>query len=187
MKNNLQVISSLLSLQAARATHPISRDVLIESQNRVRAMALVHESLYRSEDLAQVDVSRYLGELCGYLFRGYGVDSQRIRLELEVDPVTFPLDKTIPCGLIVNEIVSNSLKYAFPDDRPGCVRVSLRASDGLINLTLSDDGIGLPAGLDVENIPSLGLQLVTILTEQLGGRLAMDGNGGSTFVISFSP
>ena len=187
VKNNLQVISSLLSLQAARATHPISRDVLIESQNRVRAMALVHESLYRSEDLAQVDVSRYLGELCGYLFRGYGVDSQRIRLELEVDPVTFPLDKTIPCGLIVNEIVSNSLKYAFPDDRPGCVRVSLRASDGLINLTLSDDGIGLPAGLDVENIPSLGLQLVTILTEQLGGRLAMDGNGGSTFVISFSP
>jgi PAS domain S-box-containing protein len=124
VKNNMQVISSLLSLQAAQVTtHPVAADVLAESQNRVRAMALVHETLYRYDDLARVDMSRYIEELCGYLFRSYGVDYARVNLVLDVESVTVSLDKTIPCGLLMNEIVSNSLKYAFPDTRSGTVTI----------------------------------------------------------------
>lgn len=188
VKNNLQVVSSLLSLQAARVTHPVATDVLAESQNRVRAMALVHETLYRSDDLARVDLSRYLGELCGYLFRSYGVDSARVRLELDVEPVSVSLDKTIPCGLLVNEIVSNSLKHAFPGARTGgvTVRAGTRA-DGRLTLTLADDGVGLPADVVVDQTPSLGLQLVNILTEQLGGHLAVERSPGTRFTVSFTP
>jgi PAS domain S-box-containing protein len=188
VKNNLQVISSLLSLQAARVTHPAAAAVLSESQNRVRAMALVHETLYRSDDLARVDLSRYLEELCGYLFRSYGVDSALVRLELDVEPVTVSLDKTIPCGLLVNEIVSNSLKYAFPNTRSGTVAVGAHTRpDGHLTLTLTDDGVGLPAEIVVDRTPTLGLQLVNILTEQLGGQLTVERSPGTRFVISFAP
>jgi PAS domain S-box-containing protein len=188
VKNNLQVISSLLSLQAARVTHPAATDVLAESQNRVRAMALVHETLYRSDDLARVDLSRYLGELCGYLFRSYGVDSARVRLELNVEPVTVSLDKTIPCGLLVNEIVSNSLKYAFPGTRSGTVTVGASTRpDGHLTLTLADDGVGLPAEVVVGSVSSLGLKLVSILTEQIGGQLTVERFPGTRFVITFAP
>jgi PAS domain S-box-containing protein len=188
VKNNLQVISSLLSLQAARVTHPAATDVLAESQNRIRAMALVHETLYRSDDLARVDLSQYLGELCGYLFRSYGVDSARVRLELDVEPVTVSLDKTIPCGLLVNEIVSNSLKYAFPNTRSGTVTVGAHTRpDSHLTLTLADDGVGLPAEIVVDRTASLGLQLVNILTEQLGGQLTVERSPGTRFVISFAP
>ena len=188
VKNNLQVISSLLSLQATRVTHPSATDVLTESQNRVRAMALVHETLYRSDDLARVDLSRYLGELCSFLFRSFGVDSTRVRLDIDVESVTIALDKTIPCGLVVNEIVSNSLKYAFPGTRSGTVTVRARTRpDGQLTLTLADDGIGLPADLVLDHTPSLGLQLVTILAEQLGGQLTVERSPGTRFVFSFTP
>lgn len=188
VKNNLQVISSLLSLQAARVTNPVAADVLAESQNRVRAMALVHETLYRSDDLAHVNLARYLGELCGFLFRSYGMDMSRVRLDLAVEPVTISLDKTIPCGLLVNEIVSNSLKYAFPGNRNGKIMVQVRSfSDGHLNLTLADDGIGLPDDIIVDRTPTLGLQLVNILTEQLGGQLSVQRSQGTSFTISFTP
>jgi PAS domain S-box-containing protein len=188
VKNNLQVISSLLNLQASRVTHPIASEVLAESQNRVRAMALVHETLYRSDDLARVDIARYLEELCGYLFRSFGVDSNRIILRLNVTHVVLSLDRAIPCGLIVNEIVSNSLKYAFPENRVGTVTVELHLnSNETINMAISDDGIGLPSDLVVDQTPSLGLQLVCILTEQLGGHLTLDRSHGTRFEISFIP
>jgi PAS domain S-box-containing protein len=188
VKNNLQVISSLLSLQAARVTHPAASDVLAESQNRVRAMALVHETLYRSDDLSRVDLSRYLEELCRYLFRSFGVDSSKISLEMDLEPLPLSLDKTIPCGLLVTEVVSNSLKYAFPAARSGNITVRARAqSDGQLLLTLTDDGVGLPPDLVVDHTPSLGLQLVHILADQLGGLITVQRSPGTRFDISFPP
>ncbi len=189
VKNNLQVISSLLSLQAAQVTtHPVAADVLAESQNRVRAMALVHETLYRSDDLARVDLARYIQELYGYLFRSYGVDSARVGLVLDVESVTVSLEKTIPCGLLMNEIVSNSLKYAFPGNRSGTVSIKARMqSDGLLVLTLADDGVGLPNDVVIDNTPTLGLQLVNILTDQLGGQLTLERFGGTRYDLSFTP
>ncbi|MGB4710549.1 MAG: PAS domain S-box protein [Fuerstiella sp.] len=189
VKNNLQVISSLLSLQAAQlTTHPAAADVLAESQNRVRAMALVHETLYRSDDLARVDLSRYIGELCGFLFRSFGVDSARVSLVIDVESVTVSLEKTIPCGLLMNEIVSNSLKYAFPGTRSGTVSIRARMQpDGRLSLTLADDGVGLPADLVIDSTPTLGLQLVNILADQLGGQLTLNRFGGTRFDLSFAP
>jgi PAS domain S-box-containing protein len=188
VKNNLQVISSLLSLQSISVTHPAATAVLAESQNRVRAMALVHETLYRSEDLAQVDLSKYLAELCGYLLRTYGIDSDRIKLVMNMSSVPVSLDKSIPCGLIVNEIVSNSLKYAFPGTRSGRVTVKLDSeADGRIAIILADDGIGLPNDFDIARNQSLGLQLVGMLTQQLGGHLTVERNGGTQFTIRFLP
>jgi PAS domain S-box-containing protein len=186
VKNNLQVISSLLSLQAANVTQPDACSVLAESQNRVRAMALVHETLYQSRDLADVDLSRYLGELCGHLFRSYGIDPSRVRLDLDVEAVNISLDKTIPCGLLVNEVVSNSLKHAFPGNRSG--KITVRAGtelDGCLRLTLADDGVGLPTDLVIEKTPTLGLNLVQILSEQLGAKLFMKRNDGTQFEILF--
>jgi PAS domain S-box-containing protein len=186
VKNNLQVISSLLSLQAASVTQPDALGVLAESQNRVRAMALVHETLYQSHNLADVDFSRYLAELCEYLFRAYGIDTARVRLVLDVNVTDVSLDKTIPFGLLVNEIVSNSLKYAFPDNRSGNITVRAQIdTDGRLNLTLADDGIGLPPDLAVDRTSSLGLRLIQILTKQLGGELRIERTGGTRFVLLF--
>jgi PAS domain S-box-containing protein len=186
VKNNLQVISSLLSLQAANVTQPDASSVLAESQNRVRAMALVHEILYKSRELANVDLSSYLGELCGYLFRSYGVDSSQVQLDLDVEGVSISLDKTIPCGLIVNEAVSNSLKHAFPRNAAGKITIRARKElEGWIRLTLADDGVGLPTDLAIEKTPTLGLKLVQILSEQLGAKLSMKRTKGTQFEILF--
>jgi PAS domain S-box-containing protein len=186
VKNNLQVISSLLSLQAANVTQPDACSVLSESQNRVRAMALVHETLYQSRDLADVDLSRYLGELCGHLFRSYGVDSSRVLLDLDVEAVNISLDRTIPCGLLVNEVVSNSLKHAFPGDRSGKITVRVRKElDGWLRLTLADDGVGLPAEVVIDKSPTLGLKLVQILSEQLGAKFSIKRTEGTQFEILF--
>ncbi len=188
VKNNLQVISSLLSLQSASVSNPAAIEALAESQNRVRAMSLVHETLYRSDDLARVNLSRYLGELCENLFRAFGVDAAHIHLDFNVAPVIISLDKSIPCGLLVNEIVSNSLKYAFPGERTGNITVHLMTeSDSRVTLILADDGVGMLPDIDFLQSNTLGLQLVNILTEQLGGHLTMDRSGGTRFEISFTP
>jgi PAS domain S-box-containing protein len=187
VKNNLQVISSLLSLQASNVTQPDAYNVLVESQNRVRAMALVHETLYQSRDLADVDLSRYLGELCGHLFRSYGVDPARVRLEVDIETANVSLDKTIPCGLLVNEIISNSLKHAFPGNRAGKITVRARAEqEGRLRLTIGDNGVGLPIDLVVDQTKSLGLKLIQILTEQLSGDLTIERSEGTRFELSFS-
>jgi two-component sensor histidine kinase len=188
VKNNLQIVSSLLHLQAAQVGDSPALAVFTESQNRIRAMALVHETLYRSQDLGQINVAGYLDSLCAHLFRAYGVASSRIHLDLDVADVPLDLDWAIPCGLVVNELVSNALKYAFPHDRPGRVGVELaRRPDGAYLLAVSDDGVGLPAGLDVQHTQTLGLQLVWGLTQQLAGQVQVEGMSGTRFVIVFDP
>lgn len=185
VKNNLQVISSLLNLQAGKIHDDRAAQVFRESQYRVRAMALVHERLYQSEDLARIDFAGYVQDMTSHLLRSYKGDSRGIHLVSTVEGVSLDVDAAIPCALIINELVSNSLKYAFPQGQQGTIKVSLRELDRSIVMTISDDGIGLPEGTSFETSNSLGLQLVHSLTDQLGGNVVCNSARGTQFEIRF--
>lgn len=186
VKNNLQVISSLLNLQAAKISDPDTKDLLRESQNRVRTMALIHEKLYQSSDLAQVNFKSYLQSLLTYLTQSYRERSVNVTAQIEAEDIMLDIDAAIPCGLIVNELVSNSLKYAFPDNQPGTIKLTChQPRAGHYVLAISDDGIGLPDGFDIAKAPSLGYKLVVNLTAQLEGKLDLSSDRGTTCRISF--
>lgn len=186
VKNNLQIISSLLNLQAAQIKDATILGIFAETKNRVRSMALLHETLYRTENLARIDFQRYVDSLCAYLFRSYGVDTQRISLQTAVAGVSLDLDRAIPCGLIINELISNAVKYAFPEQRSGLVRVELQqVTSHRYQLSVCDDGIGLPPNLDLAQTDSLGLSLVYDLTHQLHGEITVDCTAGTAFTICF--
>ncbi len=186
VKNNLQVISSLLYLQAKNIQGKEPPAMFQDSQSRVRAMALVHERLYQSQDLARVNFAEYVRSLANYLFRSYGVNTNVIRLKINVEDVFLGVDTAIPCGLIINELVSNSLKHAFPDGREGEIRIELRSDDGWCILVVSDDGVGFPRDVDFRNKQSLGLQLVDTLVNQLEGIIELDGSSGTAFEITLT-
>lgn len=186
VKNNLQIISSLLNLQVAQIKEPQILNIFNETKNRVRSMALLHETLYRTENLAQIDFQYYVDTLCNYLLRSFGVDSDRIRLNTEISDVQLDMERAIPCGLIINELVSNALKYAFPDECKGQVWISMvEGDDGSFELRVRDDGIGLPPEFDAKHSDSLGLRLVHDLTIQLRGKLAIQSEEGAMFTIVF--
>jgi len=188
VKNNLQIISSLLRLQSQQIADPTVLAAFTESQNRVHAMAVVHETLYRSEDFAQINLASYLEDLCAHLFRAYALDPTQVRLDVRVAGVTLDLDRAAPCGLLINELVSNALKYAFPGGRSGRLAVELGATPGGAHvLTVSDDGVGLPASLDFRRARTLGLQLVCGLIQQLGGTIDLDRTTGTKFTMTFTP
>ncbi|MBC7110619.1 MAG: PAS domain S-box protein [Methanothermobacter sp.] len=184
VKNNLMIISSLLSLQSRQVKDRETMDLFRESENRTRSMALIHERLYRSEDLKNIDLAEYLGRLASEIFRSYSADS-RIRLNLEIDELKVDVETAVPLGLIVNELLTNAVKHAFPDGE-GTVTVSLRKRNGKVTLEVSDDGAGFPEDIDWESSPSLGLQLVRSLTEQIDGKVEMISEGGTTFRITFT-
>ncbi len=187
VKNNLQVISSLLDLQGEGIREPHLLQALAESRNRVRAMALIHQELYQSESLSRIDTSGYIRGLVTHLFRAYHLQDADISLDIRVDGISLGLDMAIPCGLIINELVTNALKYAFPPGHSGILRIHLESeSPGRYSLTIGDNGCGLPESLDLDNPPSLGLRLVQLLTRQLGGNLEIDRTGGTTFRLIFS-
>jgi two-component sensor histidine kinase len=192
VKNNLQVISSLLSLQTRRLADAKVGEMFKESQNRVRSMAMIHEQLHRSTDLSRIDFAQYLRNLTASLFSSYGVDSSQIGLKLDITEACLPIDLATPFGLIVHELVSNSLKHAFADGREGEIRIAFRPlgdSDGggrQWRLTVADDGPGLPTEVDPENSSSLGLRLVRILAEQLDGSVEYRRDPGSKFQITLS-
>jgi PAS domain S-box-containing protein len=186
VKNNLQIISSLLELQSDTIQDPSVLALFNDSQQRIRSMALVHEILYQSQDLAQVDVGAYLQSLSVQLFRSYGVDAQRIALRTDMERVLLDIDRAIPCGLILNELLTNVFKYAFPEGRAGEIRLVLRADPARhVTLMVQDTGVGLPEELDFRYTESLGLQLVCMLTEQLGGTITLTRQGGTTFTLTF--
>ena len=185
VKNNMQVINSLLSLQAARIQDERVRDLLKNSQSRIRSMALVHERLYQSPDLAQVDFAGYVQELSRELFYMYNVNPAAIKIHIDVEGVSLGIDQAVPCGLIINELISNSLKQAFPGDRSGELRLQMRKDREETILVVSDNGVSLPQDLDWRNTTFLGLQLVSTLTEQLEGEIELDRSGGTTFKITF--
>jgi PAS domain S-box-containing protein len=187
VKNNLQVISSLLDLQSQHTTDGTLVEMFRESQNRVRSMALVHERLYRSFDLARVDFAGYLDRLTDDLFQSYRVDTEAVRLDLQTHgDARLPIDAAVPCGLLVNELVSNCLKHAFAGRPGGVIRVGLcPAADNHLHLTVADDGVGLPDGVDLQRADTFGLQLVAMLVDQLKGTVAIDRAGGTAFRIAF--
>jgi PAS domain S-box-containing protein len=187
VKNNLQVISSLLYLQSKNIVDDQTLQMFEESRGRVRAMALVHERLYRSQDLARVDFAEYVRNLADHLFRSYGVDGNLIRLRVDVEDVYLDLDTAIPCGLILNELVSNSLKHAFSDDEGGEVGISFHSDqNGWFTLMVTDSGVGFPSELNFRNTKSLGLQLVNSLATQLRGAVELDNSDGTAFKITFA-
>lgn len=172
VKNNLQVVTSLLRLEGRRSSQAETQAVLADMQGRIRAMALLHESLYREGTFASVELSVYLRQLCQQTFRANAGRSGAVRLVLDLCPAQVSMDVATPCGLLVNELLSNCLKHAFPDERAGEARVSLQAQDPAHwVLTVSDDGVGLPADFEARRAQSLGLQLVSDLSTQLGGIL----------------
>jgi len=186
VKNNMQVISSLVSLQADGSTDETVREVLRDVTYRVRSMALVHEKLYQSADLAHIDFAEYTRGLLGYLWRAHGAAAATVRLNLDLAAVSLPVDTAVPCGLILNELAGNALKHAFPEREEGEVTVSLHNSEeGCITLSVADNGVGLPEGLDWRQANSLGLRLVQMLSGQVGATVEARNNGGTRFEIVF--
>jgi len=192
VKNNLQVIASLLSLQAKAASDETVTAVLRESQHRVEAIALIHEQLYESADFRKVDLSWQADQLMTNLFNAFGVDRLRISGKVTVHArseggaLALSVDQAIPIGLILNELISNSLKHAFPDGRAGSIRIEVRSRNGNVELAVIDDGVGVPQGLAAGTPKSLGLQIVEILARQLHGTWNFGGESGTSFHLSFS-
>lgn len=187
VKNNLQVISSLIRMQMRQIPAGDSRDALEDCQARIQAIALIHEKLYQTKNYASIAISDYVSEMAQSVFRASGHGPERVRLSLELEKVSLPVDRAIPCGLILNELISNALKHAFPRDRQGTVRVVVqRAGDNVVLLAVSDDGIGLSEDADVLASHTLGLQLVQTLTRQLDGSLEISGRQGMSVRIEFT-
>ncbi|HLO51498.1 MAG TPA: PAS domain S-box protein [Kamptonema sp.] len=187
VKNNLQIISSLLKLQSKYIKDPASLALFTDSYNRIKSMALIHENLYRSTDIAKINAASYVQKLVANLLTSYGISSKTIDMQLEVDNIFLDIDTAIPCGLIINELVSNSFKYAFPNNTPGTILVSLKLENNTtFVLRVSDSGVGLPQNFNWKQTESLGLQLVLNLTEQLGGNIGLDGRDGTDFIVQFA-
>jgi PAS domain S-box-containing protein len=184
VKNNLQIIISLINLQMRQVDDEQLKQVMAETQNRVRAMSLVHEKLYQSESLSHIDLSDYTRFLATQLFSYYGVNSRKVALDIAIGKVMVDINTAIPLGLIINELVSNALKHAFPSDRKGTITISSRYDDTVLSLVVRDDGIGLPPDLDWKNPESLGLRLVNSLVDQLSGTIELKKEKGTTFIIS---
>jgi two-component sensor histidine kinase len=180
VKNNLQVISSLINMQARTLEGGAGRDALDECQGRIQAIALIHEKLYQSPDYANIPFSEYARALAESVFCAIGACSQNVRLDLALEECTIAVDKAIPCGLILNELMSNACRHAFCDGRSGRIRVELaKADDQLLRLTVRDNGLGFPDGFEVSRDGSLGLQLVRMLVRQIDGTLTLEAGSGT--------
>ncbi|MGA2933714.1 MAG: PAS domain S-box protein [Methanomicrobiales archaeon] len=187
VKNNMQVISSLLSMQSQNIKDEGIRGLFKESQNRIRSIALVHELLYRSDNLYQIEYGAYLKKMFIPLFESYSIDQRKVSIAIEAPRVLITIDKAVPCSLIINELISNSLKHAFPGDRKGAItiRFGLDAGKGEYSLDYGDNGVGLPPGLDIKTLNTLGMRLINGLTKQLGGTIEIQGTEGTHFRITF--
>jgi len=189
VKNNLQVLNSLLRLQARQVDDERLLDVLTDSQNRIKAMALVHEALYRTEDVAHVDCGAYIRTLAHELYRAYGADAGGVTFHLTGEDIVLSIDKAVPCGQILTELISNSLKHAFPQGWKGQRRIDVRLANlegGQIELAVSDNGVGMPAEVEAGDSHFLGLHLVKMLAEdQLGASIETYTENGTRFEIKF--
>lgn len=183
VNNNLQIICSLLSMQSGAVNDPLLVSALLESQKRIHSMAMIHAMLYASSSLKDIDFADYARSLAAEVSGSYAPDPARIGLVFELEPIRFEIDRAIPCGLILNELLSNAFKYAFPGNRPGEVRVSLQQREGCIRLAVEDTGIGLPEGFNLNETKSLGLSIVNILARQLGGTMEIASDPGARFVL----
>ena len=189
VKNNMQVISSLLKIQSGYVRDDDVREMFEECQNRILAMSLVHEKLYKSQDIANVDFKEYIKTLLHDVFwsYGYGFGTGRIKLKMNIGDVSFGVSDAMSCGLIINELVSNSLKHAFPEGRSGEVSVSLRSTGkDKFELVVGDDGVGMPQHLDFRSVETLGMHLIILMAEdQLRGTIELDITDGTEFTVTF--
>ena len=184
-KNNLMVISSLLSLQSRYIKDEDTQSIFKESQNRAKSMAMIHEKLYRSGDLEHLNFAEYIVNLSNDLYDTYTLDKNLIKLVLDIDEVTLNVEISIPLALIVNELLTNSLKHAFPDGRGGEIKVELKRCNGGFKLSVSDNGIGFPEDLDYHNTDTLGMLIVNSLTDQIDGELNLENGNGTKFILTF--
>jgi two-component sensor histidine kinase len=186
VKNNLQVISSLLDLQADMVEDPQVRALFEDSQQRIQAVALLHESLSQAKNVARIPLAEYINRLSTQVFQAYAPPGDRITMHIQADPIWIAVRNAVPCGLLVNELLSNSLKYAFPGDQGGEITITIQVtSEGQMVLVVSDTGAGFPADTDFRHTNSLGMQLVCLLTEQLGGTIALDTASGTQWTLKF--
>ncbi len=187
VKNNLQIVISLLRSQSRQLKDRKMLEVFQESQNRIKAMSLIHETLFLSSDLSYVDFSSYIKKLAETLFEAFGINRYQIFLVINAEDISLVMEDAIPMGLVINELLTNALKYAFPDDRPGKIRIDMAAiNEDQIELSVSDNGVGLPPDMDFKNIETLGLTLISGLVEiQLDGTLELIRDRGTKCTIRF--
>lgn len=185
VKNNLMIISSLLNIQSRYIKDKESKDIFKESQNRARSMAIIHERLYRSTDLKRIDFGEYIQSLSNELFHTYTADYGLIELKISVEDIFLDINTAIPLGLIVNELITNSLTHAFPEGKKGEINVDFHPQDDHYEFTVKDNGIGFPEDLDYQKTDSLGLQIVYNLTDQIDGEIKLDRSNGTEFKITF--
>jgi two-component sensor histidine kinase len=187
VKNNMQIIASLLKLQLNRKDNQNVDSILKENMGRVYAMAAIHESVHQSEKLSEIDFKAYLNKLSQMLSQTYSVDLGKVAFQIDTPELSLAIDNANPLGLVLNELITNSLKYAFPDDRNGKISIKVDITGNSCELCVEDDGIGMPEPLDWNKIDTLGLKLVRNLVEnQLGGSIDLDNSSGTTFTIKFN-
>lgn len=190
VKNNMQVVSSLIGIQKEKMKSEVETSVLnafLETENRIKSMALVHEKLYGSHDFSRVDFASYARQLAKELFQAYEINSEQVKLETRIERIQVDINKAVPCGLILNELLSNALKYAFPGNRRGTVSIALKQNeDGMLVLSVCDDGIGIPEGADVMTANTMGMLIVNALIGQLDAKMVIERNDGTSFHIRFA-
>jgi two-component sensor histidine kinase len=185
VKNNLQIINSILNLQSSYLTDPKILEIITESQNRIRSMSYIHESLYQTKNFSSINFKDYIDNLITNLVYSYRVGSNVI-INKDIQDIDLPLDYSIPCGLILNELVTNALKYAYPNNKKGMVNISiLKNNENLIEMYIADNGIGLPKDFSIESTETLGLSLVHTLVDQIDGKLSVKNEVGTKFLIIF--
>ena len=188
VKNNMQIVSSLLNLQSEYVKDKESLEMFKESRDRIFSMASVHEKLYQSKDLARIDFDDYIRSITKHLFRAYVVDPNAVRLNVNCSDVALNINKAVPCGLIINELISNALKHAFPEGRKGEITVDFHPDgDNRLTLVVSDNGVGFPEDTDTSDTGTLGLRLISILVNQLKGTMEIERDAGTSFKITFAP
>lgn len=185
VKNNMNLVNSLLKLQSMRIKDKNTRTMFKDTRNRVRSMALVHEKLYQSRDFARINISKYLRSMIVHLFRSYDINANDIKLNIDLQDTVLDITRAIPCGLIVNELVTNCLKHSFPEGKSGEIHVILGEKEGEHTLVVRDSGIGIPKDVNFEAPETLGLQVVSDLVDQLNGTIALKRGKGTTFKIQF--
>lgn len=183
VKNNLQVISSLLNLQAQHQSNKVVADIMLKSQLRVHSMALVHDNLYQSNSLSKIDLKKYTEYLLKHIIVSFEQENKIIKSEIICDNITITIDNAIPCGLIINEIVTNSMKYAFIEKDFGLIKLNITQNDKYISFIISDDGVGFDSDIDVQNIKSLGFKLIYSLVDQLNGKIYIKSSSSGTEIL----
>jgi two-component sensor histidine kinase len=187
VKNNLQVISSILNLQSHYIKDEAALETLKEIQNRIKSMALIHENLYQNKDLSHLNFGEYIANLVQNLVYTYNSSKKEIEVLMDVDDIFLNLDYSIPCGLIINELISNSLKHAFTESEKGTIKVIFKKHTDLVHLSIEDDGKGFNKKIDFRNTDSLGLQLVMALVDQINGKIEQKAQTkkGTIYTIEF--